>query len=132
LILLSLPPVPRDGEAINNQSSLSSLPLQSLSAYAMLPPLMPHCCHPRRTAATLPNKLLLLPKLRFCQAAAFAAKLATVAVLPPPLPPPQRCHCRTTAAYKIKEKHVTLLTNLFFTMMVTAASSNNGGSTRQG
>jgi hypothetical protein len=32
----------------------------------------------------------------------------------------------------IEEKHVILLTNLFFTTMVTAASSDNDGSTRQG
>jgi hypothetical protein len=70
----------------------------------------------------LPNTLPLLPKLRFCQGAASAVKLAAAAALPP------RCHRRTTTAYKIKEKYAILLTNLFFTKMVTATNSNDGGS----
>jgi hypothetical protein len=75
----------------------------------MLPLLMPRCCH-RRAAAALLNALPLPPKLRFRQAAASAAKLATAAaVLPPP-----RCHRHATTAYKIKEKCIMLLTYLFF------------------
>jgi hypothetical protein len=59
------------------------------------------------------NALLLPPKLRFHQVAASATKLAAAAVLPLPPPLPPRCHRRATAANKIKEKYVILLTNLF-------------------
>jgi hypothetical protein len=63
----------------------------------------------------IPKVLPLPPKLRFHQAAASAAKLIATAVLPPPpLLPLSHCHRRATAAYKIKEKYVILLTNLFF------------------
>jgi hypothetical protein len=78
--------------------------LQLLSAYATLLPPTLHCCHRHRhVAAALPNALLLPLKLRFRQAAASTAKLATVVVLPPLLPLPPRCHHRATAAYKKKE-----------------------------
>jgi hypothetical protein len=85
------------------------------------------CC----AAIALSNALPLPPKLRFCQAAASATKLAAAAVLPPPLPLPSSCHRCATTAYKIKEKYVIILINLVFTTMVMAASSNNGGPTRQ-
>jgi hypothetical protein len=48
--------------------------------------------------------MLLLPlKLRFCQAAASATKVAAATVLPPLPPLPPHCHCRTTSANKIKK-----------------------------
>ncbi len=99
----------------------------------MLPPPTLHCRHCRyRVAATLLNMLPQPPKLRFRQAAASIAKLATAAVPPLLPPPPSPCwHRRTTAAYKIKKKYIILLTNLCFTMMIMAASCENSGSTRQ-
>jgi hypothetical protein len=96
--------------------------LQLLSAYATLLPPTLRCCRCRHhAAAALPNALLLLLKMRFCQAAISAAKLklAAAALLLPPPPLPLRCHCRATTAYKIKQ-YVILVTDLFFTTMVTA------------
>jgi hypothetical protein len=77
----------------------------------------------------LPNTLPLPPKLLFRQASPSAIKLAAATALPPLPPLPQRCHRHATAAYKIKEKYVILLTNLFFTTMVTATSSDDSGFT---
>ncbi len=131
--LISPPPspLPRNKGTINNQSLSSLWPLQLLSAYTTLPLPMPHCCRRcRYAAATLPNALLLLLKLRFRQAAASAAKLAAAAMLPPLPPLPPCCHRHATTAYKIN-KNVILLTNLCFTTMVTAARSDNGRATRQ-
>jgi hypothetical protein len=88
---------------------LSSLPLQSLSAYTMLPPPMPCCRHGRCTIAALPNVLPLPPKSSFRQDATSATKLDATATLPPP-----RCHHRATTAYKIKEKYIILLTYFFY------------------
>jgi hypothetical protein len=70
----------------------------------MLPPPTLRCCRCRHAATTLPNALLLPPKLHFCQAAASTAKLAAAATRPPLPPLLLRCHCRATTAYKIKEK----------------------------
>jgi hypothetical protein len=65
------------------------------------------CCHPHHHAATaFPNAPLLPLKMRFNQAAAFAAKLAATTVLPPPPP--------LTAALPLPtNKNVILLTHLF-------------------
>jgi hypothetical protein len=96
----------------------------------MLPP-PTHRCYRRHHHATaaFPNTLLLQLKLRFHQAAAFAAKLAATTVLPSPPPLPMRGnHCATTA-YKINKKEI-LLTNLFFTTMVTTAHSDDCGAMR--
>jgi hypothetical protein len=79
----------------------------------MLPLPTLHCRRHRHAASALSNMLLLPPKSRFCQAVASAAKLAAAAVLPPLLPPLPHCHRCATTAYKIKEKYVMLLTNLF-------------------
>jgi hypothetical protein len=96
--------LPRNEGTINNQSSLSSWPLQLLSAYTTLPPPTPHCCRRcRHAAAAIPNGLLLPLKLHFHQAAASTAMLATAAVLPPLPPLPPRCHHRATTANKIKK-----------------------------
>jgi hypothetical protein len=50
----------------------------------MLPPPTLRCRHRRHAATALPNMLPLLPKLRFRQVAASAAKLAATTALPPP------------------------------------------------
>ncbi len=72
------PPSNSSGK-INNQSLSSSLLLQSSSAYAMLPLLMPHCrrCHCRRSSQC---------------AATTAKKCASAKLLPllPSWPPPRR------------------------------------------
>jgi hypothetical protein len=79
-------------------------------------------------AAAFPNALLLPLKLRFCQAAASAAKLAAATMLPPLPPLAPRGHRHATTAYK---KKCNTIDQPFFSMMVTAVSSNNGGATRQ-
>jgi hypothetical protein len=72
----------------------------------MLPLPMHRCCRRRHhAAAAFPNALLLPLKLRFCQAAASAAKLATATVLPPPPPLPMRGDHHATTAYKITKKN---------------------------
>ncbi len=97
----------------------------------MLPPPTHHCYRRHHhAAAVFPNVLLLWLKSRFCQAAAFAAKLATAIVLLPPPPLPTRGDRLTTTAYKINKEGI-LLTNLFFATMVMTACSNDCGATRQ-
>jgi hypothetical protein len=87
-LLLPPPPMPRCHRQHRVTTAAAALPLRICRAAVLLP------CS-RRAATALPAALPPLQKLRFCQAATTAAKLATATALPPP---PPHCHCRPTSA----------------------------------